>query len=481
VNARTAGTTALLAALVAVTAATVRLGGTLGSPRRLLIWYAAGWALFGAAAWSARRLPVRRAVALIVAGAIALPAAALAAPPRTSDDMYRYAWDGRVQAAGVSPYQYPPDSGRLAGLRDSWLFPTGTGCRAWDLHDAGAGLCTHINRPAVHTIYPPVAEGWYLLVHLLSPPGARHKPLQLAGALLVLATTLALLRILRRRGGDPRRAALWAWCPAVPFAAVNDAHVDTLGVLLLVLALGAATGARRGALLGGAIAVKLLPALALPGLLSGALARRAAGRWRAALIALSALGVVAAAYLPYALASGAGVIGYLPGYLREEGYDQSDVGRFALLRIVLPDSWAGPAAVVVIAIVALHVLRRGDPDRPWRGALLVTGTAFLVTSPAFYWYALLVVALVALDGRWEWLTIPAAGTVLYVEGALGSGGFAEQAWPYGVAALAVIVGAAVRASVGSGGTADNRRQLRLTTRDESATAPVVAGSHLEDR
>ncbi len=444
---RIAVTAALLVALTAVTAATVLAGGTFGSPGHLLAWYAAGWALFAAAVWSLRAVPPRAAVRLIAAGAVALSAAGLLAAPRTSDDMYRYAWDGRVQAAGVSPYAYAPDSGALARLRDAWLFPSG-GCRVWDLHRAPGGLCTHINRPTVHTIYPPVAEGWYLLVHLLSPPDSRHKPLQLAGALLVLATTAALLRVLRRGGGDVRRAALWAWCPAVPFAAVNDAHVDTLGVLLLVLAMGARAGARRGALLGGAIAVKLLPALALPGLLSGSLPRRGGPRRAAvaALSVLSALGVLAAGYLPYVLASGAGVIGYLPGYLREEGYDQGRVGRFAVLRVVLPDSWAGPAAVLAIAAAAGYVLLRGDPEQPWRGALLVTGTAFLVTSPAFYWYALLVVALVVLDGRWEWLAVPAAGIVLYVEDALGNGDFAAQAGPFGAAALIVAAGAVLRAS-----------------------------------
>ncbi|MBV9024249.1 MAG: DUF2029 domain-containing protein [Streptomycetaceae bacterium] len=443
-------TAALLAALTAVVSATVRAGGDLGHPAALLSWYAASWALFAAAVWSARRLPVRTAAALVLLGSVALATAALVAPPRTSDDMYRYVWDGRVQAAGVSPYAYSPDAPQLARLRDPWLFPAHGGCRAWDLH-AAAGMCTHINRPAVHTIYPPVAEGWFLLVHALSPDGAHHKPFQLAGAVLAVATTVTLLWILRRRRGEPYqvwRAALWGWCPAVPFAAVNDAHVDTLGALLTVVALGAATGARRGALLGAAIAVKLLPALALPGALSGVLApdRRPYDRVReSARILLPALLVIALAYLPYLLASGASVIGYLPGYLKEEGYDTGDVGRFALLRLVLPAAWAGPAAAVLTALCGLYVLRRGDPGRPWHGALLVTGTALLLTSPAYYWYALLVVALVALDGRWEWLSVPAAGTVLYIGDALHWGNFVVQATVFGLAAAMVLAGVLIRA------------------------------------
>ncbi|MGN5381255.1 glycosyltransferase 87 family protein [Streptomyces lasalocidi] len=292
------------------------------------------------------------------------------------------------------------------------------------------------------TIYPPVAEGWFLAVHTLSPPGTRHKPLQVGGAVLVFGTTIALLAVLRRRGDPqraPARAALWGWCPAVPFEAVNNAHIDTLGVLLTVLALGTArAGARRGALLGAAIAVKLLPVLALPGALSGQRSAR-----RIASVTAAALGAVALSYLPYVLASGTSVLGYLPGYLNEEGYEPGSVRRFALLRLILPDSAAGIAAVVLLALTALFVWWRGDPARPWSGALLVTGTALLLFSPNYPWYSLLVIALAALDGRWEWLAVTAAGTVLYLAGRLLPG-FPLQAWAYGAAALAVALGACLR-------------------------------------
>lgn len=40
--------------------------------------------------------------------------------------------------------------------------------------------------------------------------------------------------ILRRTGGDPRLAVLWAWCPTVVLEAGNNAHVDVLGAVLVV-------------------------------------------------------------------------------------------------------------------------------------------------------------------------------------------------------------------------------------------------------
>lgn len=476
INARTATalTGALLAALTVVLVLTIRADGYFTDPGGLSWWYAAAWLLFAASAWSVRELPVRRAVVLILAGGIAVTATGLAAPPRTSTDSYRYAWDGRVQAAGISPYDHPPADAALSGLRDTWLFPTGADCRGSDRAriepKAGEQRCTRLNRPNAHTIYPPVAEGYFLLVHALAPDGTRHKPLQVGGAVLSLGVTGALLLVvLRRRGGDPRNAAFWAWCPAVPVEAVNNAHADVLGVLLAVAGLGVVglggaglggaglggvglglAGRRRvagGVLLGAATAVKLIPAVVLPGALSGVLAGRP-GQWRwrdAAAVVLPAAAVVGFTYLPYVLASRQSVFGYLGGYVTEEGYDSAAADdRYAVLRLVLPDAWALPATLVVLAVTVLHVLRRGDPERPWRGALLVTGTAFLLMTPGYSWYALLLIALVALDGRWEWLGVAVAGAAAYVTSRAFDAPDAVGTTAYTVAAGAVLVGWAVR-------------------------------------
>ncbi|MEV7025194.1 glycosyltransferase family 87 protein [Kitasatospora sp. NPDC093558] len=418
-----------LAALVGALAVTVTGGGTLDHRAPLFVWYAVDAGLFALALVLLRKVTDRQVVPLVLAGSIAVAAVGLLAPPRTSDDAYRYVWDGRVQAAGISPYAHTPDDPALARLRDPGLWPTAGECSGWDERRTVAGDCTHINRPAVHTIYPPVAEAWFVVVH---PFGGGVRGAQAAGALLAVATTGALLVA----GRGSRRAALWGWCPGVTVWAVNDAHVDTLGALLLVVGLGCVARRRSavgGVLLGAAIAVKLLPGLALP----GALARRPV-RESAVLLAWT-VGAFALSYLPYVAASGAGVLGYLPGYLREEGYEQGHIDRFGLLALVLPDALLPWAAGAVLAGVALWVLRRGDPARPWSGALLVTGTALLVVAPSYPWYGLLVVALVALDGRWEWLAVPAAGQVLYLTGGIG----AQQA-AYGVALACVVAGGAAR-------------------------------------
>ncbi|MFF4158632.1 glycosyltransferase 87 family protein [Streptomyces sp. NPDC001678] len=451
----TAVTTALLAALTAVLAAAVRSDGYDTAPAVLTAWYAAAWALFGAAAWTLRRVPARHVAPLVLAGSVAVAATGLLAEPRTSTDSYRYAWDGRVQAAGISPYDHAPADPALKPLRDRWLFPEGAACRGPGRarippEDPRTVACTRINRPSVHTIYPPVAEGYFLLVHELSPPGSRHKPLQTGGAVLAVATSALLLYALRR-GDRGRHAAYWAWCPAVPVEAVNNAHADVLGALLTAAAFAALARRRRaggGVLLGAGIATKLLPAVTVPGALSGLLAEGTTwreGARRAAAVLLPAAAVVALGYLPYVLLSHSSVLGYLSGYTQEEGYDDASArNRYALLRLLLPDAWALPAALLVLAVLVGHVLRRGDADRPWRGALLVTGAAFLLLTPGYSWYALLLVALVALDGRWEWLGVAVAGVAKYVGGRAVGDPDLLGTTAYALAAGAVTAGWALR-------------------------------------
>ncbi|MFG2895493.1 glycosyltransferase 87 family protein [Streptomyces zaomyceticus] len=454
-NPRTALTATALAALTTVLVLTIRYDGYFANPGGLFWWYAGCWVLFAGALLALRRVPSSHVVPLLVAGAIAVTVTGLVAPPRTSTDSYRYAWDGRVQSAGVSPYDHAPQDQELFRLRDSWLFPTGAVCagpdRASIAHTGTEPHCTRLNRPAVHTIYPPVAEAYFLTVDQLSPEGARHKPLQIGAGLISLGVSGAVLLILRRRGIVPHRVAYWAWCPVVPIEAVNNAHVDVLGALPAVIGLGlvAALPDRRsagGLVLGAAIATKLMPAVVLPGALSGVRRVRDAGA-----VLLPAAAFTLLAYLPYVLLSDGSVFGYLGGYVEEEGYDDPAAGsRYALLRLVLPDSWSLPVTLAVMAVVSLYVMRRGDPRRPWSGALLVTGWAFALLTPGYSWYALLLVALIAMDGRWEWLGVALAGSAVYVFGGVFDDREPTAAIAYGLAALLVLAAAAARRRRGSG-------------------------------
>ncbi|MGH3421373.1 MAG: glycosyltransferase 87 family protein [Streptosporangiaceae bacterium] len=239
------------------------------------------WIAFIAAAWLLRKAPLRTSVVLILLGGIAMQVAAVSAPPQNSNDLYRYIWDGRVQAAGIDPYQYVPTATQLTGLRNDFLFyPHAEYCvsPSYVAKHPAAGLapgCTRINRPTVPTIYPPVAEAYFLGVYYLHSADDSSTPIQATTALAAVLTTVLLLFGLGRLGRDVRMAALWSWCPTVALEAGNSAHVDVIAVGITaaaILALATARTTRRtilgGILLGLAIATKLTPALTVPALLA---------------------------------------------------------------------------------------------------------------------------------------------------------------------------------------------------------------------
>lgn len=380
-------------------------------------WATICWSLFVLAVLLLRRVRASHVTALVLGGTVLLCGAGLAnGQPNTSTDSARYAWDGIVQTQGVSPYQYVPSDPTLAHLRPDWLFPEpevradgGIRCddgyrqlaRGTDLGTEDR-FCTAINRADVPTIYPPTSELYFWAVRAVVGPDVQYLPLMVLGGLLVVGTTAGILRVLRRLGRDPRWAALWGWCPLVVAEGVTNAHVDLVGAVLVVVATVLVAHRRRwagGIALGAAIASKLIPVIAAPALL-----RRQP--WK---VVVGAVVTFAVLYVPYVVMTGVGVLGYLPGYLTEEGYE--DGSRFALASGWLPDSLSTPLVALVLAVTALLVWRRTDPDAPWLGQLVMIGVTLLAVSPRYPWYALLLVPFVALTGRAEWLAIPVA---LYV-------------------------------------------------------------------
>jgi alpha-1,2-mannosyltransferase len=446
---RIAPVAVLLIAIAAVTVALVAGVGTL-TGRQVPLYFAIEgvlWTLFAAAVLLLLRVPRRAVPALVLAGTLLLGAAGATGQPTISTDSSRYNWDGIVQDAGVSPYAFVPADAALARLRPVWLFPAGTtgadgtttcpGPRAQPTTQIGAPgtICTSINRPRVPTIYPPVAEALFALARLAVPADVAFLPMQLLGLLAVLATTVLLLRELRRTGRDPRFAAVFGWCPFVTMEAVNNAHIDGWAAFLALAATVLVVRGRiaaGGVVLGLAIATKFLPVLVVP-----PLARR-----RPWLLAGTAIGTVVLVYVPHVLAVGPSVIGYLPGYLNEEGYDSGS--RSALLSAVLPDAATTPVAALLLAGTAIVLLLRSDPADPWSAQTLMVGAALVLLSPAYGWYCLLLVPFIVMSGRWEWFGVVLTLSLL---------GLQQDRWALRsvllVAALLPVVAAWTRRRVGA--------------------------------
>jgi hypothetical protein len=397
------------------------------------------WVSFAVAVAVLIRVRLARPVATVtLLGAVFMVPGVLA-EPQTSSDSYRYVWDGRVQLAGISPYRYVPRDPALVPLRDDYLWPDG---------DPRIGLASE------PTIYPPVAQGWFAAVAAVTPREAGGWGIRVATAAVGIGVSVLLGRLLGAAGRDPRWSAAWAWCPLVLYEAGNNAHVDVVAVAFVVAGFAALHRGRSllaGAALGLAVATKLVPVIVAP----------VFARERPLRVAAAAAAVVAGVYLPHVLTVGAGVLGYLPEYVEEEGYDGT--GRFRLLRLVVPDDWALPAALVVAAAVALLAWRRTDPRRPWDAATWLTGAALLVVSPTYHWYALVLVACVALSGRWEWLVIPVAVTAVYLAPDYYGPSAPLQVQLYSACLAVVVVATGLRSAFSRG------RRGRPRAHDETRT------------
>ncbi|MEU8223268.1 glycosyltransferase 87 family protein [Kribbella sp. NPDC048915] len=322
--------------------------------------------------------------------------------PITSTDAYRYVWDGRVQLSGHSPYGYVPLDDLLARLRDPVLFPglspaERTGVTAIPKDPARLPVDddrTRINRPGVPTIYPPVAEAYFTVVALVTPWSAGTLGLQIAAALIAIALTW-LLAVQNRRW-----AALWGWSPIVALEASNAAHVDVLAALLITAAV--VTTARRpklaAILLGAAGSVKLLPLLLLP-----------AFRGRRPFVALGSFVVT---YLPHLLAVGTLVLGFLPGYLSQEGFEDGS-SRSAILALLLPPEARQLVAAALALGLAALAFHRAPRDPIALTCCWLYGAALLIATPTYPWYGLPLIALAALAARPEWIAVPIAAYLAY--------------------------------------------------------------------
>jgi alpha-1,6-mannosyltransferase len=326
----------------------------------------------------AEREPSDRTLWLILGVGIILRAYVLLFDPFLSSDIYRYVWDGRVQAAGINPYRYFPADDALAFLRDGTIFP-------------------HINRAAsAVTIYPPVAQFFFLIVTRIGESVTMMR-LALVGCECVTVTLVMLL--LRRMNRPVTRVVAYLWHPLPLWEIANSGHVDALMVALMLLGLWIAlTGhALRGAVL-----------IAFSALVKPYAAPVLAAIWRPwdLKMPLVVVAAVALCYLPY-LSVGWGVLGFLTkGYLTEEGISAgNDLWLLSLWRLVFGEHQGDVVAYVVLA--ALVLISRGlsvarSSHRTMASSLadinMLLLVALLLLSPNYPWYFLVVTPFAALCG-----------------------------------------------------------------------------------
>lgn len=339
-----------------------------------------------------RTRPARSTVILIVVFAVLFRLAILFAPPYLSDDIYRYVWDGRVQAASINPYRYVPSDPALAHLRDTAAYPK-------------------INRRDIApTIYPPAAQMIYFVATRVSTNITWMKAVMVGFEAL---TFCALILLLSSFKIPVQRMLLYAWHPLVVWEFAGSGHVDAAMIAFIAVALFAR---RRnwqtvtGIALAGATLIKFFPVVLLAALYK---------RWDWKMPVAFVVTVVIA-YLPY-LSVGMKVLGYLPGYAREEGINSGS--RFFLLNLVrrlVGETYPSSKAFIIFALLVLFVValwtlwsyegNDGYVRKAFTLALLFT----ILLSPHFAWYFAWLVPFLALLPSAPILLLTVAPFMLYV-------------------------------------------------------------------
>jgi alpha-1,6-mannosyltransferase len=362
-----------------------------GSVQAYVVAFGVLMAIYGGAAWHLLKGTLHRpgaegtALAAILVVAALLRGIALFSPQVLSSDAYRYVWDGRVQAAHLSPYRYIPADPALMPLRDTPIYP-------------------NINRADyAHTIYPPTAQLAFLAIERVSDGILAMK----LGMLVFDGISIAcLIALLRNCGMPATRVLLYAWHPLPIWEFAGAGHVDAIAIALLLLAF--LTFAHRastwtGVALAAATLVKYYPVIAAP-----ALYRRWDWRMPVAFVV-----TVALLYMPY-LSVGVDVSGFLSGYATEEGLrDGGGIWVLSLLTSLFSVPTASPwlfvpvaAAVMFGVSLGVQFSRKDRKGGEVGGALLLASSFTVLVSPHYPWYFTWLVPLLCfgLSPAHFWLT-----------------------------------------------------------------------------
>lgn len=134
--------------------------------------------------------------------------------PSTSDDVYRYIWEGKVVLNGFNPFTTPPNSGVLSSLQDSNYIKV-----------------TYKNIPA---IYPPFSQFVFAAAYSLT--GDDLLGLKLIYVICEFFTLIFLLKLLHLKKINLNRIILYAWLPLPIMEYFINVHVDPVGIMFLIIA-----------------------------------------------------------------------------------------------------------------------------------------------------------------------------------------------------------------------------------------------------
>jgi alpha-1,6-mannosyltransferase len=284
--------------------------------------------------------------------------------PAFSDDVYRYRWEGQVQAHGGNPYQIRATDPSWAWMRDR----TFASISAPDFKAAYGPLVELLER---HT-YRAVAA-------FTSDPVRQVFWFKAPAALFDLGILWILWRILERRRLPLENLLIYAWSPLPVMEIWCNGHNDPIALFFLCAALLLADGGRWAMAfvsLSMAVAAKFWPILLFPAFVGWKGWRPL--RWYQWLVVFPVFGLFAWPYLSNLGENARFLSGFIGGWRNNDSL-------FAALLWLGgdPDTAKYLAAALIVSVSLAVMFLRLPLERAW---LVVSASILMISANAHPWY-----------------------------------------------------------------------------------------------
>jgi alpha-1,6-mannosyltransferase len=333
----------------------------------------------------------RRVLIVVIGAAAVFRLIFVFSPPTLSDDIYRYAWDGRVQLAGLSPYTHTPKDPALRQFKSP-------------------GVSRLKGNVGVVAVYQPAAQ----ILFFATATAGDKSIYAIKGALALLDVgtiwlILGILKLLKRRAAP---AIIYAWSPLIVFEISGSGHIDGLATFFVVAAVYLAIKSfkyRAGACGGLALATKLYPGIILAALTTKA---------RDIKPLIGAGAAMAAVYIPYMVWGGSiTLVGKTIAGASVAGGPSFNQGlKAAVIWLCggpgpgVDNAYAILAASTIIAAAFYFWTQAKTPRGIVRAAFWLTTLLIILLPYSVPWYFALVLPFAVIEESWALTYL--AGTVL---------------------------------------------------------------------
>jgi hypothetical protein len=132
----------------------------------------------------------------------------------TSDDVYRYVWEGKVITNGFNPYKNAPNAECYNKLHTK-DYPQ------------------KVSFPDMPAIYPPYSQLIFAASYKLA--GESFWGLKLIYLISEIGTMFFLLKLLKLRNKNPLNIIYYAWLPLPVLEFFGNVHLDPIGITFIVM------------------------------------------------------------------------------------------------------------------------------------------------------------------------------------------------------------------------------------------------------